>query len=241
VFSSLTKFTATIAVASLVLIGGSLVNPKLSYGDAVVTVDPNAAWQGFMNVFEIDRNTTPPTQGDFVFASGWGFNDLTASFDGSGALTLGVNSIGDADKFWYVGGGGPGALGNKWMDANGFVQVDGGGLSGMDVTFTGNVLSNTFTENHTATAFIRDFAPDFSSFNEVSVLLTPGVFDITLATIDDPNRHVQYGFNVQGENVWITDIAPFGNAVVTAVVPEPVSSTVLMISGLCGLAIRRRR
>jgi len=156
-------------------------------------------------------------------------------------LTLGVNSIGDADPFWYVGGGGPGALGNKWMDANGFVQVDGGGLSGMDVTFTGNVLSNTFTENHTATAFIRDFAPDFSSFNEVSALLTPGVSDITLATIDDPNRHVQYGFNVQGENVWITDIAPFGNAVVTAVVPEPVSSTVLMISGLCGLAIRRRR
>jgi len=76
VFSSLTKFTATIAVASLVLIGGSLVNPKLSYGDAVVTVDPNAAWQGFMNVFEIDRNTTPPTQGDFVFASGGGVSTI---------------------------------------------------------------------------------------------------------------------------------------------------------------------
>jgi hypothetical protein len=230
--SLLTAFAGFVVVCSTVSV-------SRLHADAVVTVDPLAPWIGFMNVFEIDRSNSPPTPGAFVFNSPWGFNDLTAVFDGSGALTLGVNTIGDPDPFWYIGGGGPGALGNKWMDANGFVQVDGGSLSGMNVTFTGNVLSNTFTANHTARAFIRDFAPDFSSFNEASVLLTPGLFSITLATINDPNRHVQYGFNVQGENVWITDAGAFGNAVVVAI-PEPLSGTIFVLTALCGAIVRRR-
>jgi len=109
----------------------------------------------------------------------------------------------------------------------------------MNVTFEGTVLSNTLTDAHTATAFIRDFAPDFSSFNEVTAALTPGDFSITLATDPGAGRHVQYGFNFQGENVWVTDRDPFGTVVIAAV-PEPASASVLLLAGL-GLVARRRR
>lgn len=168
-----------------------------------------------MNVFDINRNNNPPTAGGFVFGSPWGFADLTASFDGNGCLTLGVNTIGDPNPFWYIGGGGPGAQGNKWMDANGYVEhTDSPTYSGVTVTFEGNVKANTFTANHTARAFIRDFAPDYSSFQESSVVLTSGQFSVTLNTLAGAGRHVQYGFNVQGENVWVTDAASFGTVVV---------------------------
>ena len=211
--------------------------PSTTYADETVTVDPGQAWEGFMNVFEIDRAGATPAPGAFVFGSGWGLADLTAEFSGA-ELILGPNSIADPDEFWYEGGGAPGALGNKWMDANAFVNVTDA-LGGMNVTFEGSVISNTLTDAHTATVFIRDFAPDFSSFNEITAALTPGDFSITLATDPGAGRHVQYGFNFQGENVWVTDRDPFGTVVIAAV-PEPASASVLLLAGL-GLVARRRR
>ena len=68
-------------------------------------------------------------------------------------------------------------------------------------------------------AFIKDFAPDYSSFVESSVALTDvGSFSISLAAINDPAHHVQYGFQMTGVNVWITDVGPFGTMIVS---PDP--------------------
>jgi hypothetical protein len=106
-------------------------------------------------------------------------------------LTLGPNTIGDPDPFWYVGGRRARHPGNKNMDANMYVQSES--LSGQDVTFTGNVISNTLVSPYTSVAFIKDFAPDFSSFSQITVPLTPGVFSITLPTNPGAGRHVQYG------------------------------------------------
>lgn len=187
-----------------------------------VTVDPGAPWLGFMNVFEL-----PANGGGYVFGSPWGTADLPATFSGP-VLTLAPNSINDPSPFWYIGGGGPGAPGNKIMEANFYVEVTGP-FAGQTVTFEGIVLNNTFTSAHTSYAFIRDFAPDYSSFNQaIQALTTPGPFSISLATIADPNRHVQYGFQTVGVNVWITDVGPYGSIQITAI-PEPAA---LAIAGL---------
>ena len=121
-----------------------------------------------------------------------------------------------------------------------------GSLPGQSVTFTGNVLTNTLFgqtdangNGWTSVAFIKDFVPDFSSFVSTTVALTPGVFSITLNTINDPARHVQYGFETIGPDVWITDVGQYGNIQVTAV-PEP---TTLALAGIGAamLAFRRRK
>jgi hypothetical protein len=199
--------------------------------DDTVTVDPGALWLGFMNVFEL-----PANGGGYVFGSGWGVPDLTASFSGD-VLTLGPNTIGDPSPFWYIGGGGPGAPGNKIMNANMYLETTGVYV-GEQLTFTGIVLNNTLTSSHIARAFIKDFAPDYSSFNVTTADLVNGVFNVSMATIADPARHVQFGFEMTGPNVWITDVGPFGTVQVTSI-PEP--STLALASLALGALLLRRR
>ena len=195
------------------------------------TVDPSATWNGFMNVFEL-----PSNGGGFVFNSGWGTADLTATF-AADVLTLGPNSVNDTSTFWYQGGGAPGNPGNKNMDANMYVQRED--ISGTTVNFSGKVLSNTLISPYTSVAFIKDFAPDFSSNVTVTVPLTPGDFNVTLNTLPGAGRHVQYGFETIGPNVWITDRGPVGTVQITSI-PEPASAMLLGL-GVCATAALRRR
>lgn len=190
-------------------------------------------WLGFMNVFELPANGS-----GYVFGSSWGIPDLVAVFDDpNNTLTLAPNVINDPDPFWYIGGGGPGAAGNKIMDASVYQEFPAGALAGETLTFEGNVLSNTFTAAHQSTIFIKDFAPDYSSFNVTAIPVAPGPFSISMALDPGAGRHVQYGFETVGVNVWSTDVGPFGNAVI-ATVPEPAT---LALLGFGGLALLRRR
>ena len=192
--------------------------------DTTVLVKSTAPWQGYMNVSNL-----PADGGAYQFGSGWGPGDLNSSFSGT-TLTLSPNTIGDTNEYWYKNTtglatapnfGGPGQAGNKIMDASLYVQTPDGSLSGQTLTFSGNVSANTLTSAHTSVAFIKDFAPDYSSFNLISVPLNPGPFSISLALVNDPFRHVQYGFETIGVNVWSTDVAPFGSVKIDLVNVAP--------------------
>jgi len=219
--------------------GATILAMSFSTASAAnITVNPADNWIGFMNVFE-----TPQHGGGYVFGSSWGTPDLTAVFSGP-VLTLGPNTINDPAPFWYTPSGGPGSVGNKIMDANMYVETTGT-YTGQTLTFAGNVLANTLVghtdangNGWTSVAFIKDFAPDYSSSVSVTVPLNAGPFSISLPTINDPNRHIQYGFETVGPDVWITDVGPYGNIRVTAV-PEPTTLGVLALGAL--VAMRRRR
>lgn len=187
----------------------ALLIPAAAFAQvAVHTVDETDIFNGYMNVFELDGTYAG-------WGSPWGFGDLVFYYNGDGTMTMEPNQIGDPDPYWYIGGGGPGAAGNKLMEANGYAEVLGGGYAGRTVTLSVEVLSNTLTEAHTVKLFIKDFAGDFGSFVEESVMLeAPGVYSITLDAIDDPTRVVQWGFQMYGVNVWVTDVGQFGNMVV---------------------------
>ena len=215
----------------------ALLGTAISSNAATVGVNPGASWIGYMNVSEI-----PSNGGGFLWGSGWGTADLCANWSGP-MLTLSPNTINDPNAYWYTPSGGPGSVGNKIMDANMYVETTGV-FSGVALTFEGNVLANTLVgktdangNGWTSVAFIKDFAPDYSSFNVVTTPLTPGHFDISLATVSDPARHVQYGFETIGPDVWITDAGQYGNI---QIVPEP-STLALLGLGLVGALIRRRR
>lgn len=192
--------TVVLALAVLALGVGTAA------ADVTVTVNAGTLVNGYMNVLDLSNN--------FLWGSGWGIADLTAVFSGND-VTLGPNCIGDPNEYWYTPSGQPGCTGNKIMEANLYAQVDDGTMAGQNVTFQGFVLSNTLTSAHVAVAFVKDFANDWSSYNIATVALpTSGAFSVTLPTVADVTRHVQWGFQVKGVDVWVTDLAPYGTAVV---------------------------
>jgi len=198
-----------------VLVGTAMSATAAFAANATITLNAADPYIGYMNVSDL-----PSAGGAFEFGSSWGTADLSAVFTGAN-LTLTPNSIGDPNPYWYTPSGGPGATGNKIMEANMYVETTGP-LANTNVTFTAYVLSNTLTSAHVAKAFIRDFAPDYSSVVEQSVVLpTSGNFSIALTTINDPARHVQYGFQVKGPDVWATDLAPFGSVVIAPMSATP--------------------
>lgn len=184
-----------------------------AFAATTVTVDQTKITNGYMNVFDL---------GDvYQWGSGWGFGDLCASYN-SGDLKLSPNCIGDPNPYWYVGGGATGNPGNKKMGADSYAQVDNGSLAGEMLTFVGWVTDNSLTQAHAAKAFIRDFAPDFSSMNQQSIALpTYGPFSVSLALANDGARHVQWGFDMYGPCVWYTDLAPFGSVTIAPFTPVP--------------------
>ena len=205
-----------------------------------VGVDPTASWQGYMNVFNL-----PSQGGAYQFGSGWGIPDLATTWSGP-TLTLAPNTIGDAANYWYTPAGGPGATGNKIMDANLYVETTGV-FSGQTLEFKGSVLANTLAGKQdpngngwTSVAFIKDFAPDYSSSVSITAPLVNGVFDISLAALADPTRHIQYGFETIGPDVWATDVAPYGNIQI-ATVPEPATLALLGLALGIPALLRRRQ
>jgi hypothetical protein len=207
---------------------------------ANVGVDPGASWIGFMNVFEI-----PQHGGAYVYGNSWGTADLSASFSGP-VLTLSPNTVNDPNPFWYSPSGGPGSVGNKTMDANMYVETTGV-YAGQTLNFSGNVLANTLVghvnqlgNGWTSVAFIKDFAPDYSSSVSVTAPLVNGVFNLSLGLANDPARHVQYGFETVGPDVWATDVGPYGSIQITAV-PEPSSLALFGLVALVASCARRRK
>jgi hypothetical protein len=166
--------------------------------DTTVLVDSTKDWSGYMNVYQLD-GTTPVSEGS------WYAPDLKAEFSGGGLILKACPINNPAAPNWYVSAGGPGIAGTKSMEATYYVEK-GAELAGQNVTFTGTVQNNTLVSPYYSIAFIKDFAPDYSSANTATVPLINGTFTVNLATSSGAGRHVQYGFKTYGPNVWPTDV-----------------------------------
>lgn len=210
-----------------------------------VTVDPTQITDAYM-AWNVSPYTTAnfPGDGDIYGETGgtWSLGANPAVFSGS-QLTLSpnVNTYAAGNIYWTN----PDGSGANTMDAATYAEVDGGLYSGVTLTFTFNVLSNTLDATapyggYTADAFIKDFGPGYAYNGEATVALTPGVDSVTYTAAVNAGEIVQYGFEVIGPDANPATVASLGSVVV-APVPEP-SSIALVAVGLLGaLTIRRRK
>ncbi len=180
---------------------------------STVYVDPAQAWQGYMNVSDL-----PSKGGAYEFGSGWGTGDLRASFNGP-VVTLApnVNTYNAGDAYWAN----PDGSGNKICDASFYVQNDG--LAGQSITFTGYCISNTLVAPYTSTVFIKDFAPNYSSFVGTNLPLVGGS-RFTLNWVAGAGDHVQYGFETVGPDANPATVASLGKVLISSnvvVTPPP--------------------
>jgi len=244
--SLLTMLAAVFTAAAFTL---NTASAQLTVG-----VDPSETWNGYMNVFDNAGGSTG-SKGGYQFGSTWGLADLSSVFAAS-TLTLApnfntyVNSLAgtNGDRAYWTdstdGGVTAGPLGNKWMEANTFVENSA--LIGSNVTFLGNLDSfNLLSPNYTAVAFIKALDPNAgyaTVINQFSVLSAAGPFSVSADLTSATGLIIQYGFTVSGINANPADAATFGSAVVQTV-PEP-STYALLALGAAGLGVhlvRRRR
>lgn len=227
-------------VGAMVALLGGVGNSSARAVD--VTIDSATMTNGYMNVFDL-----PSNGGAYQFGSGWGVSDLSATFTSASSVTFAPNSINDPNSYWYTPSGGPGSTGNKIMEANLYAQPADGTFTGQTINFSGDVSAFTLQSgtnpnvDYTFKAFIRDFAPDYSSVVEQSTTITgTGAFLVSLTALGDPTRHIQYGLQMRGPDVWITDVGAKGSVTVTAV-PEPAALATFAVGGLIAAVISGRR
>lgn len=208
-----------------------LVGAAAGTADVMVTVDPGHAWLGFMNVFEL-----PVGSGAYVFGSPWGTADLAATFSGSSLrLSPNTNTYNPADPFWVN----PDGSGNKWMNAN--MYVEDPALIGQTVHFTGQTLINSFVAGYTSQAFIKVLDPGqgWIAIAEVYAPLIGGQnFSLTLDVPNTPGLVPQYGFVTDGANANPATVGQLGFALLGPI-PEPASGLLLVLGGVLFAARRR--
>lgn len=191
-----------------------------------VTVDPSTLTLGFMN--------WSPMPGDAAGYGGygnspWGLSDLQASFSGT-TLTLNpnINTYAPGVNYW-VNADGSGA---NDMDANIYNETTGVYVD-TTLTFKFDVLSDTFASPYSSVGFIKDFSPNYSSFTEQTVALTPGIDSVSLLTSANAGDHIQYGFETDGPDTNPSSLAALESAVITPASAPDAGST----AGLFGLAL----
>ncbi|GGP02010.1 hypothetical protein GCM10010992_04680 [Cloacibacterium rupense] len=179
-----------------------------AFSQNTINSDASLNWVGYMNVFDTSNN--------YMFGSGWGVADLKTEINTSAnTITLkpNYNTYNASDSYWSDGAGN----GNKIMEASTYYEP-GATYNGQNLTFTGNVSSNTLSNQYTAVAFIKALDPAngyATVYNNFITIPASGTFTInapasSLAT----GLLIQVGFTVRGINANPTTEAAKGSIVI---------------------------
>jgi hypothetical protein len=174
-----------------------------------VSVDASGNWLGYANIFD-------PATGDYIFGEPWGIQDIKTVVDaGAGTLTLqpNFNTYADnpTDPFWVDQTTG---LGAKIFEGNSYIEDNS--LAGVELTFSGNINSNTLDAAYDAVAFIKVFNANYSVLKQATVPLTGANFEVVFTDVNPAeDAVVQYGFQIIGLNANPEEEAALGNVVVS--------------------------
>jgi hypothetical protein len=219
---SLTNVTgAAEANYSVVITDSSLASSTgrtyvVVFDPANLSFDPHATLNGFINYFALNPDNTAGG-----YAGGFGYaTDLLRGNINNGVASMMPNislyNINDAT--WANPDGTP----NKFLEQDFFIANDA--LLGQTLTFNGYCPSNSLPSEYQASAWIEDFAPDYSSFTSANSNLVAGQpFSITLPTT--PGGHIQYGLRLVGPDNSPTNIDTM-SAVLVSIIPPSLSATV---------------
>ena len=174
-----------------------------------VSVDASGNWLGYANWFD-------PSTGAFAGGGVWGIADIKTVVDpAAGTLTLqpNFNTYADnpTDPYWVDQTTG---LGAKLFEGNSYIEDNS--LAGAELTFSGNINSNTLDAAYDAVAFIKVFNANYSVLKIATVPLNGANFEVVFTDVDPAeDAVVQYGFYVLGLNANPDNEAALGSVVVS--------------------------
>ena len=176
-----------------------------------VTIDEDASWRGYMHIFHSNSGE----KGGYIYGQAWAVEDLIAllSTNDTQTITLKPNTsqYNSTDSYWSNGNGD----GNKWMEANTYIEYASGNYPGGTLTFTANIDSYTLDTRYIFKAFIKEFNQSYdlvgSEFVEITADMTS--FNISYTPTNNSNV-VQYGFICEGINA--NPVTDWGQVVVSS-------------------------
>ena len=136
-----------------ILLTIALLTGGFSFAQNNITTSATDAWIGWMNWFDLS--------GIYISGSTWQVPDLQTTLvmgptEDQVVLQPNFNAYGDGtDAYWVDQTTGEG---DKIMEASTFVEP-GSTFNGQDLTFTGNVVSNTLDGAYEAKFFIKALDP----------------------------------------------------------------------------------
>ena len=199
-----------------------------SFSQNTISFNSTDNWMGYMNVFDMN--------GGFQFGSNWAVQELKTTIDqNANTITLqpNFNAYADnpGDPYWQNG-----AIGAKIMEASTLVEP-GASFNGNDLTFSGEVVSNTLDNTlYNAKFFIKALDPsngyaDALSGSAVQDLPLNGIFSISVpASSLSAGLIVQYGFMVNGINANPADESVLGSIVISGPTSPPTNFNQLVWS-----------
>ncbi len=173
-----------------------------------------------MNVY----NNNGGVQGGYQFGSSWGLGALTAYFVGTNyaGMIPNTNTWNPNDNYWVNTNTIP-YTGNKWMEANFYVDV-GTGFAGQTVTFIGDTLTNSLVSPYGCVAVIKEFAPGYAFIGQTTASLVPGSPFNVVRTIGAGNI-CQYGFITTGPDADPATVASLGAVAIKVNNADPTVNT----------------
>jgi len=194
----------------------ALIFAMASFAQNDIQFSATDAWTGYMNVFEL-----PANGGAYMFGSQWALNALKSTPDtGANTLTLqpNFNTYADnpTDPYWVDQ---TSLEGNKQMEASTFVEP-GPTFNGVDLTFSGSVLSFTLDTAYDVFVFIKGLDSlngfqDVFGGSKIIPITATGNFSVSATAAEIPSGIiVQYGFMVVGRNANPANEAALGSVVI---------------------------
>lgn len=194
----------------------ALIFAMASFAQNDIQFSATDAWTGYMNVFEL-----PANGGAYMFGSQWALNALVSTPDtGANTLTLqpNFNTYADnpTDPYWVDQ---TSLEGNKQMEASTFVEP-GPTFNGVDLTFSGSVLSFTLDTAYDVFVFIKGLDSlngfqDVFGGSKIIPITATGNFSVSATAAEIPSGIiVQYGFMVVGRNANPANEAALGSVVI---------------------------
>lgn len=191
-----------------------IVASSFSQNDVMVSATDN--WIAYVNVFEL-----PANGGGWLWGSPWAVADVKTTLDVTeNTVTLqpnfGLYAADPTDAYWVDQST---MEGNKFLEASTFVEP-GPSFNGSDLTFHGDILSNTLDVTQYEAKF---FIKALDSLNEyqdalggtqIYTMPVSGSFTVSVSAADIPSGLiVQYGFSVRGINANPMDENSLGSVV----------------------------
>mgnify|MGYP001147741435 CR=1 FL=1 len=191
---------------------------SFSFAQNNENLSATAPWSSFMNVFDLN--------GNYMFGDGWTIIDLKTVRDSSNNQIIlypnfntYANAIASGDQaeidYWTDNNGG----GNKIMEASTFVEP-GSSYNEQDLTFSGQVISNTISSDYEVKYFIKALDPgnnfaDALGGSKVMNLPASGEFQVSATAAElASGLIIQYGFSVIGINANPDSMSVLGNVVI---------------------------